>query len=334
MTRARRVPESDAATKSRVRQLVALSEANPLAPFALRPEKSYAFSPDGTAAVGYRVRVGTAVAAGDPIGAPESWAAAIDAFVREARARKLRIAVLGAGERAKQAWDEYGLRGIPIGRDVVLSQAKFTLQGRQFRNVRQAIKRSHNAGVQVEFRREGELGVDEVQELRALMRRSQRDDKRGFSMILGRMFDGTVPDAVIAIARDADAAIVGAQRYLWAGPSDLSLDLPIRSRTAPNGVDERLSAEVVQWGAEHGVERVSLAFAPFPELFGDRRHLGVLGKIAFRAVHVLDPLISVERLYRYLRKFHSFDQERYVMLRWRDVPAVALAALLLEFGGS
>jgi lysylphosphatidylglycerol synthetase-like protein (DUF2156 family) len=49
-------------------------------------------------------------------------------------------------------------------------------------------------------------------------------------------------------------------------------------------------------------------------------------------VHLLDPLISVERLYRYLRKFHSFDQERYVMLRWRQVVRVALAMLLLEFG--
>jgi lysylphosphatidylglycerol synthetase-like protein (DUF2156 family) len=183
----------------------------------------------------------------------------------------------------------------------------------------------------VEIRREGELTDGEVQELRALMRRSQRDDSRGFSMILGRMFDGSVPDAVIPIARDASGAVVGAQRYLWAGPSDLSLDLPIRSRTAPNGVDERLSAEVVQWGVEHGVERVSLAFAPFPELFTNRKHLGVLGHVAYHAVHLLDPLISVERLYRYLRKFHSFDQERYVMLRRRDVLAVAVAALLLEF---
>ncbi|MDT4938710.1 MAG: hypothetical protein QOG80_2381, partial [Pseudonocardiales bacterium] len=243
------------------------------------------------------------------------------------------FAVLGAGERAKPIWASYGMGSVPIGRDVVLQQEKFTLQGRQFRNVRQGIKRSHNAGVEVEIRHEGDLTDDEVRELRGLMRRSQRDDKRGFSMILGRMFDGSMPDAVIAIARDGTGAVIGAQRYLWAGVLDLSLDLPIRSRTAPNGVDERLSAEVVKWGAERGVERVSLAFAPFPELFLNRHHLGLLGKLAYGAVHLLDPLIRVERLYRYLRKFHAFDQERYVLLRWRDVPVVALAALLLEFGG-
>jgi lysylphosphatidylglycerol synthetase-like protein (DUF2156 family) len=153
-------------------------------------------------------------------------------------------------------------------------------------------------------------------------------------MILGRMFDGTVPDAVIPIARDASGAVIGAQRYLWAGRHELSLDLPIRSRTGPNGTDERLTSEVIAWGCDHGVERVSLAFAPFPELFTKRqaRTLGVLGTIAFAAVHLIDPMIKVERLYRYLRKFHAFDQERYVMLRWRDTVPVALAALLLEFG--
>ena len=76
----------DPSTYARVRHLVAVSDENPLAPFALRPEKSYVFSPDGAAAVGYRVRMRTAVAAGDPVGAVEAWPAAIDALVRHARA--------------------------------------------------------------------------------------------------------------------------------------------------------------------------------------------------------------------------------------------------------
>jgi lysylphosphatidylglycerol synthetase-like protein (DUF2156 family) len=150
-------------------------------------------------------------------------------------------------------------------------------------------------------------------------------------MILGRLFNGLEPNAVIAIARGEDGEIVAAQRYLWAGKQDLSLDLPIRTHQSPNGTDERLVAETVAWGREHGVERVSLAFAPFPDLFVNRKNLGSLGKVAYAAVHLLDPLIKVEALYRYLRKFHAFDQERYVMLRWRNTLRVALAALLLEF---
>jgi lysylphosphatidylglycerol synthetase-like protein (DUF2156 family) len=58
-------------------------------------------------------------------------------------------------------------------------------------------------------------------------------------MILGRLFDGREPNAVLAIARNRSGGIVCAHRYLWAGKQDLSLDRPIRSPTAPNGVDER-----------------------------------------------------------------------------------------------
>jgi lysylphosphatidylglycerol synthetase-like protein (DUF2156 family) len=265
------------------------------------------------------------------VGSSEAWPAAIEAFVCDARSKRLRVAVIGAGERARPLWAQYHLSGVPIGRDVVVPAADFTVQGRRFRNLRQAIQRSHNMGVKVEFAREGELSTDQVEELRSLMKRSRRDDSRGFSMILGRLFNGDAPDALIALARDAQGCAVAAHRYLWAGRRDLSLDLPVRSSTAPNGVDERLIADVVQWGSENGVERVSLAFAPFPELFVDRNHLRVPGKVAYAAVHLLDPLIRVERLYRYLRKFHAFGQQRYVMLRRRQIVIVALALLLLEF---
>jgi lysylphosphatidylglycerol synthetase-like protein (DUF2156 family) len=318
--------------RDRVRHLVSVSERDPLAPFALRPEKSYVFSPDGAAAVGYRVRVGIAVASGDPVGAVESWAAAIEEFMQGARRRRLRVAVLGAGERARPLWEEYGFGHIAIGRDVVVHRPEFTLEGRRFRNLRQAIQRSRNAGVTVEMHREGGLRPEQLLELRGLMKRSRREDTRGFSMILGRLFDGSEPDAVIAVARDCDGTVVGVHRYLWAGKQDLSLDLPMRVENAPNGVDERLIAEVVEWGAKLGVERVSLAFAPFPDLFANRHHLSMMGKIGYGLAHLLDPLISVERLYRYLRKFHAFDQERYVMLRWRQQLRVAVALLLLEFG--
>ena len=317
----------------RVRHLVALSEGDPLAPFALRPDKNHVFAPDGSAAIGYKVKIGLAVASGDPVGPVTGWAEAIDAFVAMARARRLSIAVLGAGERSRPMWAAHGLGQLAIGRDVVLHRSEFSLQGRRFRNLRQAIQRSRNSGVVVEIHREGDLRPELVLELRGLMKNTRRAEPRGFSMILGGLFQGREPEAVLAVARDCRGTLVGAHRYLWAGKSDLSLDFPLRAPGAPNGVDERLIAEVVDWGAAQGVDRVSLAFAPFPDLFANRSHLGPLGRLGYGLAHLLDPLISVERLYRYLRKFHAFDQERYVMLRWRQVPRVLLALLLLEFGG-
>ena len=332
MTAPLRRDAADQVTRDAVRHLVVASEGDPLAPFAMRPEKNYVLSPDGRAAIGYRIKLGVAVASGDPVGDLASWPAVIEEFMVRAHAQKLRVAVLGAGERAKLLWENYRLGHLAIGRDVVVQRSSFTLKGRLYRNVRQAIQRSHNFGVKVTVHREGELSDDVIVELRALMKRTSRDDTRGFSMILGRMFSGDAPESVVAIARDRDGAIVGAHRYLWAGEHDLSLDLPIRSRRGPNGVDERLIAEVVDWSDDLGVQRVSLAFAPFPDLFANRANLTMLGKLGFVLAHLLDPLIKVEALYRYLRKFHAFGQQRFVLLRWRNVVRVACALLLLEFG--
>jgi lysylphosphatidylglycerol synthetase-like protein (DUF2156 family) len=310
---------------------VATSEADPVAPFALRPDKQYVFAPDGTAAVAYRVRLRTAVASGDPLGAHASWPAAIDAFMAFARARRLRVAAIAIGERARPIWASYGLWAVPIGRDVVVRCREFDPRGRHFRNLRQAVQRSRNSGVTVSVVQEGEVDADTAGAVRRLMRATKQNDERGFSMIRGRLFDGGAPDAVLAVARSRGGQVVAAHRYLWAGSKDLSLDVPIRSYDAPNGVDERLVAEMVDWAADHGVERVSLAFAPFPELFDDPHQFGRVGVLLSWITHLLDPLIRVERLYRYLRKYHAFDQERYVMLRKRQVVIVALTLLLLEF---
>ena len=123
---------ADDADRARVRHLVSVSEGDPLAPFALRPEKSYVFSPDGEAAVGFRVRLGLAVASGDPVGRAQGWPAAIDAFVMAMQARGLRIAVIGSGERAREIWARYRLSWVAIGRDVVVRGGHFEMTGRLY----------------------------------------------------------------------------------------------------------------------------------------------------------------------------------------------------------
>ena len=313
-----------------VRELVALSVDDPLAPFALRPDKQHILSDDGRAAVGFRKRCGLIVVGGDPVGDPLSWASAVDNLAAYADTHGHGLAVLGAGERAAELWREKGLSGLAIGRDVVLRPTDFALVGRRFRNLRQAVSRSHNLGVRVETYAEADVPASVRLELRGLLKASGKDNARGFSMTLGRPFAGDQPDSLILVARDADGRMVACQRYLRAGQKDLSLDVPVRALDAPNGVDERLIAEAVEWAAANGFLRVSLAFAPFPELFAGPR--GAFGAVGYRLVHVLDPLIKVEPLYRYLRKFHAFDQQRHVMLRWRQLPRTALALLLLEFG--
>ena len=326
---------ADAEDRRHVWALVDRSSGDTLAPFALRTDKNYVFTADRSAAVAYRVRFGTAIASGDPVGDPTQREAAVESFLVMAAANGWRAAVLGCSDRMVEVWRKHGMSAVPIGRDVVLDVGSFSLEGRKFRNLRQAVQRTRNAGVTTDIVPERSLSDDQRAELSRVMRDTGKGEQaRGFAMILDHVLDGTHPGTFIALARDRDGRAVAFQRYASAdGGRELSLDVPWRVPGAPNGVDERLIVDVVGWGAEGRAESVSLAFAAFPDLFAATER-GVVRQTAYRAVRLLDRFIKLESLYRFVRKFHSFGQQRYVALRPLQVIWVAIAALTLEFGST
>ncbi|EUA35187.1 hypothetical protein I552_5976 [Mycobacterium xenopi 3993] len=79
-----------------------------------------------------------------------------------------------------------------------------------------------------------------------------------------------------------------------------------------------------------GAQRLSLAFAAFPEIF-DEKHRNRMQSLFYRLIHLLDPLIALESLYRYLRKFHSLDGRRYALVQLRQLFPLLYVLLSLEF---
>jgi len=320
------------------KQIHALIDSTPndtLAPFAQRLDKSYVFSPDGHAAIAYRVKFGVAVLSGDPLGAPDSQIAAARAFIDTASANGWRIGVLGAGEDWSQWWrQQRGLRAVPIGRDVVIDVDNFTLTGRAFRNLRQAVQRTHNSGVTTRIYDETELPPELYAQLRSLVASSKRNKNRGFSMILDGLLDNQHAGTLIAVAFDRSGNVVAFHRFATADRGrEISQDLPWRAPGAPNGVDERLAFDMIEWAQQRGARRLSLSFAAFPELYEAPSRDGVsVERLGYWAAHTLDPMIKLESLYRYLRKFHAMGRRRYAMLRLRELVPVAFTMLIFEFG--
>lgn len=325
-------PPGTPAERRRIWGLVNMTADDCIAPFALRKDKSYVFSPDGLAAVAYRVRFGVAVASGDPLGAAGSQHAAVEAFIAMAEANGWRIGILGTGEEWTAWWKARGRRALSIGRDVVIDVASYDLSGRTFRNLRQAVQRTRNAGVTTEIYPANDLPPGLFDQLKAIVKSSKRNPNRGFAMILDGLLDEQPhPGTLIAVAYDRDHSVVAFHRFSTADDGrEISQDLPWRVPGAPNGVDERLANDVVQWAKEHGAKRVSLSFAAFPELYeGDLDT--VIQKVGYWGSHRLDSFIRLESLYRYLRKFHALGKHRYVVLRLRDLLPVAAAMLTFEF---
>jgi lysylphosphatidylglycerol synthetase-like protein (DUF2156 family) len=150
-------------------------------------------------------------------------------------------------------------------------------------------------------------------------------------MMLGRALSGRYPGVLLIIARGKAGRVEAFQRYVSAGNgSDLSLDLPWRRPDAPNGVDERLAVDMIAWAKEHGFQRVSLSFAPFPDLFANASTNAALRVLRLLA-HAGDRVLKLESLYRYLRKFDAMSERRYVLLPLIGVLPAAVVLMALEF---
>jgi lysyl-tRNA synthetase class 2 len=327
-------PEVDAADWRQAEALAGAPSADGLTPFALRHDKVYAFSPDGRAAIGYRVVSGVALFGGDPVGDPAAFDEAVESFLEKCHESGWRPAGIGArGDRA-HLWRARGLVTIGIGDEAAVDPREFRLDTPRMRNVRQAVQRSRNFGVTTEIRREGEVPSAERAGLLALAHRLWGGEgERGFSMNLDHVLTGDWPECVVVTARDADGNAVGFQRFAPTGGGRvLSLDTMVRSHDAPNGVNERMIVDVIEWARARGTTWVSMNFAAFRTLF-ETEDRTIVERVGYWGAHRLDRYIKVESLYRFNNKFRPEWVPRSVVLRsWVDLGWVALAAVQAEFG--
>jgi lysylphosphatidylglycerol synthetase-like protein (DUF2156 family) len=321
-------PPADEVERAQVRRLVQDPSSGSLAPFATRADRTYAFSPRGDAAIGYRVRFGVALAGGDPVGADP--AAAIAAFALLCDEHGWRPAVLGNDAAATgDLWRAAGVRrAVEIGDEAVLDIPSFSAAGRSMRNVRQAARRADNAGVRVDI---GPLDPLLVPALDGVLRDWLRGrSERGFAMNLDALL--TPRDGVlVVVARDAAGEPVAFARFAAAASGRiLTLDVAPRRRDAPNGVVERMILSMVSYARAHGATEVTLNFAGMRSVYAGS---SVGARLLQMPLHALDRWIELRSLWLFTDKFHPRWRARQLRMRsWWELVPVALVALTSEFG--
>ncbi|GII86387.1 membrane protein [Sphaerisporangium siamense] len=309
--------------------------------FALRRDKSAIFSPSGKAVVAYRVVAGVALASGDPIGDVEAWPGAIRRFMEEVGRHAWVPAVIGCSETGGEVWTrEAGLSALEIGDEAVVEAARFTLEGRAMRNVRQMVNRTERAGYTCRVRRARDLCAHDRRRVRAAAESWRgAETERGFSMALGRLGDPADGDCVIVTAHKAGQAgahgdaVRAMLHFVPWGTGGISLDLMRRDRDADPGLNEFLIVKTLQAAPLLGVTRVSLNFAMFRSALARGERLGA-GPVlrAWRGVLLfLSRWFQIESLYRFNAKFQPSWEPRFLLYPTaRALPRIGLAALQAE----
>lgn len=319
----------------RLRSLLAKhGEDDSLGYFATRRDKSVIFAPNGRAAVTYRVLAGTSIASADPIGAPEAWPPAIEAWLAEAHIYGWAPGALGASERGARAYARAGLRALELGDEAVLDIRDFSLSGPERRSVRQAVSRIERAGYTARVRRHSEISPSEMDEL--LLRAQQwrgAETERGFSMALSRLGDPSDGRCVMVEAYDASGVLRGLLSFVPWGRRGLSLDVMRRDRDAGNGLNEYLVAQLVEQAGRFGTQRISLNFAMFRAVFAAGERIGA-GPVlrAWRAVlGVASRFFQLESLYRSNAKYGPAWEPRFLCYgSARRLARIGLVAGALE----
>jgi lysyl-tRNA synthetase class 2 len=328
-------PARSAEQTERLRALLRQhGELDSLSYFALRSDRSCIFSPTGKAAITYRVVGSVSLAAGDPIGDPEAWPGAIQAWLDDAARHAWVPAVLAAGERAASAFARHGLDALEIGDEAILDVAAFGLGGRDMRAVRQAVNRVRRAGITAAIERTGDLPPDVLDAVTTAADRWRVGRaERGFSMALGRFGDPSDGACVLVRATDGAGVLRGLLHLVPWGRHGLSLDLMRRDRNSDNGLVEFMVTELMAAAPGIGVRHVSLNFAMFRSTFarGERIGAGPALRTWRRILLVASRFWQIESLYRSNRKYRPIWTPRFVCFRAaRDLPRIAIAALEAE----
>jgi lysyl-tRNA synthetase, class II len=324
-----------AADAEGIRKLLAKhGDRDSLGYFALRQDKSIIWSPTGKACIGYRVVSGVMLAGGDPIGDPEAWPGAIQAFLDEAARHAWAPAVMGCSELGAEVWCREGsLTALELGDEGVVNVADFSLSGRAMRNVRQMVSRVSRNGYTAQVRRIGDVPREEIDEIiRVADSWRGSTTERGFSMALGRVGGPGDEDCVIATAL-CDGTLRAVLHFVPWGTDGLSLDLMRRDRGSQPGLNDFLIVEAIKAAPGLGVKRISLNFAVFRAALerGERIGAGPVLR-AWRSILIfLSKWFQIESLYKFNAKFCPVWQPRFfVFPSTKDAPRIALAALEAE----
>ncbi|MCX6426745.1 MAG: phosphatidylglycerol lysyltransferase domain-containing protein [Actinobacteria bacterium] len=309
-------------------------ERDSIAYFALREDKSVIWSSTGKAAVTYRVVSGCALASGDPIGNPDAWPQAMQAFLEFARVNGWVPAVFGCSEEAGEIWvRESKMSSLEIGDEAIVRVSDYDLESPRYRSIRQTVRKIQKQDYTTHIYRSNSLTPDMRSQL-TLNSKKWRGDatERGFMMGLGRIAESNEPDLLIVTAV-ADGVVRGILQYVPWGEKGLSLDLMRRDPHAHAGMNELMIDATINFARANGIEKISLNFAAFRAVFERGGQLGA-GPIirSWRSILLFfSRWIQMESLYRFNAKFRPEWLPRFAIFgKASDLPRIGLAILRAE----
>jgi len=302
------------AAELRARDIVRRHGTGTLDYFALRDDKQWFFHRDSL--VAYAVFGGVCLVSPDPIGPFSERAHVWDSFRRFVDRNGWGLGVMGAGEEWLPTYQASGMRFLYIGDEAVVDPRTFSLEGGKMKGLRQAVNRVARYGYTVRFLDPAHLAPDDAARMAELMAKSRRgEQERGFSMMLGRLFDPRDTGLLLTLVQGPDGAPVAMCQFVPSPAIDgYSLDLMRRDREDhPNGLLDFALCSTITHLKERGMRGLSLNFAALRSVLEGETGDGVTQRVERWALRRLSGVLQIETLWRFNAKYEPRWLPRYIV---------------------
>ncbi|SEM03717.1 bifunctional lysylphosphatidylglycerol flippase/synthetase MprF [Streptacidiphilus jiangxiensis] len=294
------------------------------------PGNDHWISPDGGAAIAYRVIGNTALTLGGPYGDPASRGPAVAEFTASCDDRGWTPCFYSVSQETKDVTDALGWSSLQVAEDTLLLLPDLAFTGKRWQDVRSALNRAGKAGVSAHWYTWPTAPIAVQEQVRALSEEWVADKglpEMGFT--LGGLAELEDPRVRILVALDQENTLQGITSWLPCyqdgQPVGWTLDFMRRGNGSFQGVMEYLIATAALTFKDEGAQYLSLSGAPLARM--DRgeqaaplqRLLDVLGR-------ALEPAYGFRSLLHFKAKFQPTYLPLYLVYPDpAQLPAIANA---------
>ncbi len=274
----RRVPADT--DRALVGQILRDHATTSLAFFQLLGDKSYVFSGDRRAFVGYR-RVGNvAVALGEPVGPADSQHDAAVAFIDECDQNGWVPTFHQLTEQGARITTGCGFHVLKIGEEAIVDVRTFSLSGSHFKRLRSQLRKLEADGLSIE-ELPRPITDDTMTELREISDAWMTDGAhRERTFTLGHFNAQVLQETPVLVARTQDRIEAFVNIIPSYHSTDGNFDMMRRRPDSPNGVMDALMVALIQRFNREGRHGLNLGLAPLANLDGDSLPERTLRRIA------------------------------------------------------
>jgi lysylphosphatidylglycerol synthetase-like protein (DUF2156 family) len=313
----------------RAREIVRRHGRGTLDYFALRDDKQFFFFRDSL--VAYAVYGGVALISPDPIGPEAERTEVFSAFRSFGESRGWTIGVMAASAEWTPIYHAAGMHYIYLGDEAIVDCQTFSLEGGKMKGLRQACTRLKRHGYSVSFLDPSTIDpadVTDILELISMLRRGE--DERGFSMMLGRLFNPKDKGLLLTVVHGPDGKPAAVCQFVPSPAlNGFSLDLMRRDPgDHPNGLIDFALCSTIEYLAQRGARGLSLNFAAFRSVLDGERGEGAFTRIERWALKRLSGVLPIETLWTFNAKYNPTWLARYIVYPAAESFVPVVAAIL------